>query len=378
MTTTMTSGERDLRLDMLNGLLTTPHRELGKVAALHDDLAKRDPLFYGHLAAWYQRNGDVRDHKEVFIANLLTSELEEQRGAGFMLVQELPPYQVARVVDFLKTHKHKVPRSARTAVTRYLRKREANDAQFDRAAVRAREAMKHLYATLHVKPGPRAEAILFKGQPPADSLAAALKALAKTEDPLAQARLIVEKSLPFTVAVGALKKVTPTVLVALVNAMTPQEVINNLKALKARGAMDAPEVKALIDRKLDEARTSGRVSAFKALVAADAADMDDETRARLEAITNEQVKKKGRITKPTALLVDKSSSMNEAIEIGKQLAALVSGVAEGGLTVYAFDTAPYRVKAKGPDLTDWEKAFAPIKAGGATSLGAPLEAMRLR
>src|SRR5215469_2835848 len=84
----------------------------------------RDPLFYGHLAVWYQRNGDVRDHKEVFIGHLLVSDVPEHRDAGFMLLQELPPYQVMRVVDFMKRHLGKVPRSARTAVTRYLRARE--------------------------------------------------------------------------------------------------------------------------------------------------------------------------------------------------------------------------------------------------------------
>jgi hypothetical protein len=377
-TTTMTNAERDLRLDMLNSLLTTPHRELNKVAELHDIMALQDPLFYAHLAVWYQRTGDVRDHKEVFVANLLTAEFAEQRGAGYVLLQELPPYQVARVVDFLKAHKHKVPRSARTAVTRYLRRREEKPELFDRAAVRGRDALKHLYATLHVKPSERAEMVLFRDEAPAGSLAEAVKALAKAKTPLEQATIIAEKRIPYTVAVGAVSKVTPTVLVALIDAMSPQEVINNLKSLKARGAMDDPEVKKLIDAKLEQAKTGGRVSAFKALVAADAADLDDETRARLEAVTNEQVKKRGRITRPTALLVDKSSSMENAIEAGKQIASLVSGVAEAGLTVYAFDTVPYKVQASGVELTDWEKAFAPIRAGGATSVGAPLEAMRLR
>ena len=174
--------ERDLRLDMLNSLLTTPHRELEKVAGLHDELMTLDPIFYGHLAVWYLRNGDVRDHKEVFVANLLTSEVEEQRGAGFVLVQEFPPYQVARIVDFLKTHKHKVPRVARTAVTRYLRKREEKPVLFDRAAIRARKAMKHLYATLHVAPSARADAILFKNTPPEDSLAHGDEAAGERED----------------------------------------------------------------------------------------------------------------------------------------------------------------------------------------------------
>ena len=51
---------------------------------------------------WYQDNGEVRDHHEVFIAHLLTSDLSEHREAGFVLLQKLPPYQVARVVSFMK------------------------------------------------------------------------------------------------------------------------------------------------------------------------------------------------------------------------------------------------------------------------------------
>jgi len=52
----MNTAERDLRLEMLNSLLTTPHRELGKVAELHKLMVELDPIFYGHLAVWYQRN----------------------------------------------------------------------------------------------------------------------------------------------------------------------------------------------------------------------------------------------------------------------------------------------------------------------------------
>jgi len=71
----MRTFERDLRLEILNSLLTTPHRQLEQVAQVHKEGREMDPLFYGHLAVWYQRNGDVRDHKEVFVANLLASDL---------------------------------------------------------------------------------------------------------------------------------------------------------------------------------------------------------------------------------------------------------------------------------------------------------------
>jgi hypothetical protein len=374
----MNKTERDLRLEMLNSLLTTPHRKLEQVAEIHKLIVELDPLFYGHLAVWYQRNGDVRDHKEVFVAHLLTSDLAEHRSAGFMMLQEFPPYQVARVVDFMKQQRHKLPRSARTAVQRYLMARESNPALFDRAALRGRKAIKHLYASLHIKPGERANAILFRDQPPVGSLAAVLKQLAKATSAAEQARLIVEFKLPYAIAVGAIQQLTPTVLVALINSMTPQEVINSLKSLKARGAMDHPEVKALIDSKLDQASKSTRVSAFKAQIAADAADLDLDTVARLEKVTNEQVKRRGVIARPTALLVDKSGSMESAIEIGKRLAALISGITQADLFVYAFDTMPYPVTCQGKELTDWERAFRLIKAGGGTSIGCGLEAMRKR
>uniref|UniRef100_B8HYE1 VWA domain-containing protein n=1 Tax=Cyanothece sp. (strain PCC 7425 / ATCC 29141) TaxID=395961 RepID=B8HYE1_CYAP4 len=376
MNKTMNNLERDLRLEMLNSLLTTPHRQLEQVADIHKLIIELDPIFYGHLAAWYQRNGEVRDHKEVFVAHLLSSDLTEHRDAGFVILQEFPPYQVARVVDFMKQHRHKLPRSARTAVQRYLKTREANSTLFDRATLRGRKAMKHLYATLHIKPGERANAILFQDQPPVGSLAHVLKQLAKTESAAEQARLIVEFNLPYTIAIGAIKQLTPTVLVALINSMTPQEVINTLKSLKARGAMDHPEVKALIDTKLEEASKSRRVAAFKAQVAVDAADLDNDTVARLEKVTNEQVKRRGVITRPTALLVDKSGSMEQAIEIGKQLASLISGITQADLFVYAFDTIPYPVTAQGKELTDWERAFQHIRAGGGTSIGCAVEAMR--
>ena len=374
----MNTAERDLRLEMLNSLLTTPHRKLEEVADVHKLMVELDPIFYGHLAVWYQKNGDVRDHKEVFLGHLLASNLTEHRDAGFMMLPEFPPYQVARIVDFMKVHRGKVPRSARTAVSRYLKEREKNAKFFDRAALRNRKAMKHLYASLHIKPSARADAVLFKDKPPEDSLAFVLKQLAKAETPEQQAGLIVDRKIPYTIAVGAVKQITPTVLMALVNTMSPQETINNLKSLQKRGAMEYPEVKALIEAKLKEAQTDNRVSAFKAMKAAEVAGIDEATTASLELVADEQIKRGGKITKPTALFVDKSSSMTLSLEVGKQIAALISGIAEAELFVYAFDAIAQPITANGKALSDWEKAFEHIFPKGRTSIGASLETMRLK
>jgi hypothetical protein len=373
-----TSIETDTRLELLNSLLTTPHRELSLFISYHRQLRENDPLFYGHLAVWYQQIGEVRDHQELFLAFLLTSDSTEHREAGWVLLQKLPPYQVARIIDIMKRHCGKLPRCARTAVKYYLQTRERDPQFFDKAALRGRKALKQLYASLHLKPNPRADAILFKNQPPPDSLAYILKQLAQTKTPIEQARLIVAHQIPYTIAIGAIKTMTPSVLVALINAMSPQEVINHLKPLQNRGALDHPQVKALIEAKLNQAQTSHRVSAYKAKIAAQVISIDDDIAAQLAQITEQQLKKHGQIHKNTALLIDKSGSMTTAIEVGKQIAALISGITQAKLFVYAFDTLPYSITAKSHHLADWEQAFRHIKAGGNTSAGCAIEIMRKR
>src|SRR5262245_33360184 len=105
---TMTKAEVDLRLSMLNSLLTCPHRKLGLVHPLHAALVKQEPRFSLRLAAWYADHGDVRDHKEMFIVTLALSDFPGHRDTGLAMLRELPPYQVGRVVDFIHGRKEDV------------------------------------------------------------------------------------------------------------------------------------------------------------------------------------------------------------------------------------------------------------------------------
>jgi hypothetical protein len=398
--------EQDLRLDILNTLLTTPHRQLEQIWPVHREMVQLDPRFYVRLAAWYNDHGDVRDHKEMFVVTLALSEFDGHRDAGLALLRGLPPYEVVRVLDFIhgrkKTRKVRAgvvvvgdsetapgaegqveafglfrnpPRSLRTEIVRYLREREADPAWFDGTVLTARKALKRLYALLHIKPGARAQQILFDEEPPADSRVFALKELAKAPTPADQARAILDHRIPYRVAATVVRQMTPTVLLALIECMSPQELINNLGALQRRGAFDNADLKAIIERKLEEAKTGPRVSAFKAEEAMKAANLEADVRAKLEQVADTQVKAKGRITRPTALLIDKSSSMDQAIELGKRIGALISAVCEHELYVYAFDTMPYPIAWAGDDLAAWEKALSGINAGGSTSCGVALEVM---
>ena len=370
-----TMGEQDFRSRILNSFLFTPHRDLAKLKDLHTGVLEVDPLFYGHLSAWYQNKGSVRDHKELFTSHMITSPLTEHRDAGYVYLQQFPPYEVARVVDYCKKDLKKSPRCLKTAVKNYLKKREQDSRFFDSAVMRSRKHIKHLYATFHIKPSKRAQKILFDEDPPKGCPLYGLKKLAKEKDPVKQAKIIVKHNVPFPIAMGALKTITPLLLISLINSMTPQEVMNSLNFLKKRGAMNNPEVKELIKEKLEEAKKDKRVSAYKAKVAAKAAGVDKEISKQLDKVTETRVKAKGTIKRPTALFIDKSSSMTEAIEVGKQVGALVSGITEADLFVYAFDTMPYKIQPKGKDLAHWEKALQHIKPGNCTSIGCPFVPM---
>jgi hypothetical protein len=411
------ASEQDLRLGILNTLLTTPHRQLEQIWPIHSEMVQEDPRFYVRLAAWYHDHGDVRDHKEMFVITLALSTFETHRDTGLALLRTLPPYQVLRVLDFVhgrkKTRRVRAaeaqaapgkgrrkravpaaepgevktvveefglfrnpPRSLKTEIVRYLREREADADWFDSTVLTARKAIKRLYALLHVKPGERAQQVLFDEEPPEGSRIHALKELSKATTPADQARAIVEHRIPYRVAASVVQQMTPTVLAALIDRMSPQELINNLGSLQRRGALDNPDLKGLIEQKLEQAKTATRVSALKAEEAIKAADLAPDLQRKLEEVADTQVKARGRISRPTALLIDKSGSMQVAIELGKRIGALISAVSEKELYVYAFDTMAYPVERAGTELAEWERALKGITAGGGTSCGVPVEYLR--
>lgn len=212
----MADNEQDPRLKLFNSLLTTPHRDLAGIYPVHQEIIKQDPRFYVHLAAWYADEGEIRDHKEMFIVNLVLSGFPGHRDVGLALLRELPPYQVGRVFDFIKGRVTKrqvkqgvtketisvkqglfrnIPRSMKTEIKRYLREREAKPEWFDAAVLQARRPIKRLYASLRLAPSKRAQSILFDEQPPSDSRIFALKLIAHAKTPAEQARMIVDNQI---------------------------------------------------------------------------------------------------------------------------------------------------------------------------------------
>lgn len=360
--------EENYRIGILNSLLNTPHRDLESSYSFHADVSGRDPLFYQQLAAWYKDNGGIKDHNHLFTAVLCMSDFDGHRDVGLAILRSLPPYELVRVINFIRS-KRAIPRSVRTEVTRYLREREQDHAWFDNAAITARDDLKRLYALLHIAPGTRAQQILFDNKPPADSKCFVLKEIAKTTDPNVQARLLNEARIPYRIASTVIKQMTAPVIAVLVDSMSSQELINNVSSLEKRGAFNNPEIKKLIEAKLQKAQKGKGVAALKGVEAIKNANLSADVNEQVMKVVDAQLKSKGRITRPTAILVDKSQSMTQAIDLGKRIATVVSSVMDAPLFVYAFDSICYPIRAKGTDYASWEQAFKGITAGNWTGIG---------
>ena len=398
-------SETDIRLQMLNSFLNCPHRDTETLSKLHQELQTQDPVFYAHLSAWYFKNGDVRDIKEIMAGSLSCASFLENRETGLALLRKLPVFLKRRVVGFIKGKKIKIrektgkkiqkgkktieevkitektvglfkniPTALKKDVEKYLRWLEADADRFDSIAMKNFNDLKGLYASLSIKPCARAQQILFEQKYPEDSKLNVFKTISAIKVPEEAAKLIVKNKIPYTVAVGLIDSVTPSILAALINAMSPQEVINNIASLEEKGAMDNPDLKALVDSKLEKAKTSKGVAALKPKAAQSTGRVkNEETIKKLEAITDSQIRRSGTIKEPTAILCDKSGSLAAAIETGKRAAALLSGAMEAPLHVIAFDSMAREITATGTGMSHWEKAFASVSAHGGTSIGCALD-----
>ena len=341
----------------------------------------------------------------LFRSALICDEYTDNRETGLALFRKVPVYLKTRILGFIKGKKVKirvktgkkitrnkkqideveiseknvglyknVPTSFKKDIEKFLHYIETNEDLFDAIALKNANDLKKLYASLRIAPSKRAQEILFEKKRPDNSRLNVFKEITKAESPAEVAKLIITNKVPYTVAVGLVDQITPTILVALINAMSPQEVINNYASLEERGAMNNEDTKTLIMTKLEKAKTSQNVSALKSKQAQKGGRIKDEgTKKILDEIADIQIKKRGVITIPTAVFTDKSGSMTKAVKVGKAVSSLISGATEAPVYSITFDTMAREIKAEGTSLSAWEKAFKSVKSHGGTSIGVALD-----
>lgn len=291
-------------------------------------------------------------------------------------------------------NKKNVSGQLKEAVRAYLRFRELpeNQGMLEGALLRGRKAIRELYARTHTVPGGNESSwvnqYLFHGKTVEGTRLHALHLLAISTDPTEQAKIIIDNKIPYPIVVSMVKNITPSVLVAMIEVMSPQELMSNVGMLTKRGATNHPEVKALIESKLQSIKTAkkARVDALKGAFAAKSVEnLDEEVASILTSITDSQLKQHGNAIKArTAILIDKSGSMEDAIELGKELASVIAQSCEKieNLKVFLFDTTPTEVQwqASDGDITTksaWDRKLRMFRANGGTDPAQVIRALTL-
>lgn len=277
--------------------------------------------------------------------------------------------------------------SLRSAAKSYLKRRELNEKMMIGALLRSSSDIKTFYVRTNSIPYNDVNSwlnqYLWKGTVPLGTRLAALKQLQHEKDPTKQAEIIVENNLPPTLVTSVISHMTPAIDVALITVMSPQELMQSLAAFKARGADKNPDVKALIDSKLKKAKTTKktRIDALKgAKVAASVAGLDEETRKLVTEITDAQLKQHSNISLRTALLIDKSFSMYDAIESGKLIGSVLAQACKTSPIIYMFDNMATRIEFEEGDgdittKSAWDKKLEMYKARGGTAPDQVIRAM---
>src|SRR5262245_23178423 len=307
-------------------LVKSPHGDLNTYLPIATQAIKEQAEFYAHLVSWNQRKGQIRDAKVALPVIQLTDsahpEFTENAVANLML---LDPRNLVRAWDFANSLKLKASkdRLLNAAIKRYIYAREENYAKWERTVLQHRKSMKALYAKAKVKPSKDIYGdILFNRKYPAGSVLAMLSTL-KNLSPLQAAAEIVGNKIPFLVAVSALgsKQKDPDVLMALIERMSPNELMNNMKRLERLDVRKVPALRAALDEKLSKAAKS-KSNLLRAAVAEDAVE-DEDLKSRLEALQEKKLDAGPRIEGDWLVIGDRSGSMNISMDGAKQVAAVL-------------------------------------------------------
>jgi hypothetical protein len=388
---------------IIQELAKSPHGNLKEYVPTAQRAAQEDCEFLAHLIAWNERNGQIRDSKvalPVISLSVPTFETELVENSLAHLAK-LDPRNLVRAVRFALSLRSaselqhiqvygaspwsvsstSIPALQyrrghyRRLVERYLREREDNMGWFNRTALQHRDSLKALYSLFHVKPSEPANVILNKrhlDKTPAEyrpgSVFEAVANL-KNMSPLEAAGAILEFKIPFLIASGALqsKMKDESLVLALINQMSPSELVNNTAMLERLGIKEKPALRAAFEAALAKAATSKK-NTLKATKAAEAVT-DEKLKAKLQNLQEQQIKAAGGIDGNWLVLGDKSGSMSASIEAARHVAATLAKFVKGKVHLVFFDTMPRYLDVTGKTYDEILKLTRLVQASGGTSIG---------
>jgi len=367
---------------IISEVLRIGHGKLDQFVSAGMQAVGQDPELFAHLIAWNEKKGEVRDSKKAFPVIALRGHsgpgnaFAENAAAHMCLLD--PKDFLSSVRMHMSLHHKKETRAplacrrmVDAAAKRYIREREQHNRWFDSTAVQHRKSLVNLYRIFRVHPSDRAKGILFEGKRPAGSVFEAVSMLKKMDQATA-AGMILKFRIPFLIAVGAVGgfKDKPDVVLAMIEQMSPAELITNTGMLKKCGVFENPMLHAAYENKAKEAARDKRVSTLKAGKAAKVMEaVDTKSAKKLEAIQEARLDEGTRIKGNVLILGDKSGSMEMAVDAAKQTASLIARKCDGEVHLVFFNEAPQRYDVTGKSLEEIQRMTSHVRAGGATSIG---------
>jgi hypothetical protein len=364
-------------------LSRSPHGSLKEYVDIGKQAVLQEGNFFQHLIAWDRKNGQIRDSKVALpVIGLAFEKDDELTSNSLAHLALLGPRELARAYRFaLEMRLAGRMRQVRRLVESYLREKE-KDRRWDHFALQHRDTLRELYSLAHVKVGSDRQNICLFGRTldktkapmPKGSIfevVSRLKSMAAGE----AAAAILRHKLPFLVVQGAMaeKMKDPDVLLALINGMTPTELITNTKNLERWGMKNNSALRGAFDAALAKAAESKK-NTLKTTAAIEAIG-DEKLKDKLRGVQEKQIKAAGGPEGNWLVLADKSGSMGVAIEIARHVAATLAAFVSGKVWLVFFDTVPLTVDVTGLSLDQIKKATEHIRAVGGTSIGVGLNRM---
>ena len=379
------------RSQLIVELTRSPYGDLESYLPVGLRYAEQDPDFFAHLVSWNHAKGSVRDAKVALpvialdVAERLTDDVAAWRvltDNALAHLADLRPRQLVQALAFTREAKTMVNRRLlRRFVTRYLRDLETDWRTWERTALQHREALRTLYAQWHIAPGgtkgSRYDETLLRSAAVTGKFAAVRTLAHLPANEIAD--VMRRHQIPFLIARGALgaRAKEPYIALALLQAMSPVEVVNNTRALERLGVRLVPELRAAFEQALERAGTSKKTkhSTLKATRAAEALEASGETQlaGKLRALQERQLDNAAGIEGNWLVLGDKSSSMSTAIELARQVSGILARMVKGTVHVVFFDTAPRAFDVTGKTYEDIKAVTALVRANGCTSIGCGLQ-----
>jgi len=363
---------------LVTELIKSPHGNLREYGVTALRLLREDPFLFHHLIAWNERNGQIRDAKVALpVYGLTDKELLENSLAHLAL---LDPRNLLRAVRFTKEVKPGNFRKVSKMVQQYLSVREKAPKWMERTILQHRKSVQSLYALLHLKPPVHVCQMLSwgKGMKPIPGSVLDVIGRLKTMSPVEAAGHVMLHKIPFLVAVGALPKIkgNTEALIALIQGMSPSELVTNTKMLEQLGMAGNAAVQAAYRKAVESLKKDPRKgqNLFKASAAAEKVK-DAGLRDTLRSVQESQFSKRG-IEGNWAVLVDRSGSMQSAIEAGKMVASALAKMVKGNVWMVFFNTSAVIVDVTGKTLEEIQSRTRGIVATGGTGIGCGLEAIK--